>query len=145
MKCRSALFALFYLCARASALDPSVQAGTSAKPRAYVSFGDHGYISISPDGHWLAYLITAMANRFECWLENHVRGHTLDTELQVTPEGRAENHPKVAEAHSRQPRGQRLMLVYPAKHRLLLLLASGCRPEDLHCIGRGGGGCAGCR
>jgi len=31
---------------------------------------------------------TAMANRFERWLEHHVGGHALDSELQITPEGR---------------------------------------------------------
>jgi hypothetical protein len=31
---------------------------------------------------------TAMANRFERWLEHHVRGHTLDSDLRVTAEGR---------------------------------------------------------
>ena len=31
---------------------------------------------------------TEMANRFERWLEHHICGHSLDTDVRVTPEGR---------------------------------------------------------
>ena len=29
-----------------------------------------------------------MASRFERWLEHHAQGHRLESDLQVTPEGR---------------------------------------------------------
>lgn len=31
---------------------------------------------------------TAMANRFERWLEHHAEGHRLESDLRITPEGR---------------------------------------------------------
>jgi hypothetical protein len=40
---------------------------------------------------------TAMANRFERWLEHHAQGYRLESDLRVTPEGRFVSEQELAE------------------------------------------------
>jgi hypothetical protein len=45
---------------------------------------------------------TAMANRFERWLEHHVGGHTIDSDLRVTAEGRFVSEEELADSPEMQ-------------------------------------------